>query len=51
MASTTQTRLEPQRKNGKIYSYARSVWLVETPEESVRQEYLCTLVNEYGFRD
>ena len=50
MTSTTQTRLEAQRKSGKIYSYARGIWLVETPEESVRQEYLCTLVNEYGFK-
>lgn len=27
----------------------RSKWLVETPEETVRQEYLLVLVNEYGF--
>ena len=25
------------------------MWLTETPEERVRQEYLCTLVNEYGY--
>ena len=35
--------------NGKIYSHIRRIWLVETPEERVRQEYLCVLVNEYGF--
>jgi type I restriction enzyme M protein len=34
---------------GKIFSPIRQSWLVETPEERVRQEYLCTLVNEYGF--
>ena len=34
---------------GKIWSHVRSKWLVETPEERVRQEYLCVLVNEYGF--
>lgn len=34
---------------GRIYSHVRNKWLVETPEERVRQEYLCTLVNEYGF--
>lgn len=34
---------------GKIWSYVRHKWLVETPEESVRQRYLCTLVNEYGY--
>jgi type I restriction enzyme M protein len=34
---------------GKIYSHVRRKWLVETPEETVRQEYLLVLVNEYGF--
>ena len=34
---------------GKIWSHVRQKWLDETPEESVRQEYLCMLVNEYGF--
>lgn len=34
---------------GKIWSHVRSKWLVETPEETVRQEYLLILVNEYGF--
>ncbi|MBI5558088.1 MAG: N-6 DNA methylase [Deltaproteobacteria bacterium] len=36
-------------KKGKIWSHARGKWLVETPEETVRQEYLLVLVNEYGF--
>lgn len=36
-------------KKGKIWSHARSKWLVETPEETVRQEYLLILINEYGF--
>jgi len=36
-------------KNGKIWSHLRKRWLNETPEEGVRQEYLCVLVNEYGF--
>lgn len=36
-------------KKGKIWSHVRSKWLVETPEETVRQEYLLVLVNEYGF--
>lgn len=35
-------------ENGKIYSPIRKKWLVKTPEEIVRQEYLCVLVNEYG---
>lgn len=35
---------------GRIFSPVRQKWLVGTPEERVRQQYLCTLVNEYGFR-
>jgi type I restriction enzyme M protein len=41
--------LAVERKNGEIYSHIRKKWLVETPEERVRQEYLCVLVNEYGY--
>jgi type I restriction enzyme M protein len=37
------------RKNGEIFSHIRKKWLMETPEERVRQEYLCVLVNEYGY--
>ncbi len=36
-------------KKGKIWSHIRSKWLVETPEETVRQKYLLVLVNEYEF--
>ena len=32
-----------------IWSHIRSKWVVETPEETVRQNYLPVLVNEYGF--
>jgi type I restriction enzyme M protein len=35
---------------GRIFSHIRQTWLVETPEERVRQEYVCALVNEYGFK-
>jgi type I restriction enzyme M protein len=41
--------LKPRREKGKIWSHIRQKWLNETPEEAVRQEYLCSLVNEYGF--
>ncbi|WP_448140261.1 N-6 DNA methylase [Sphingopyxis fribergensis] len=34
---------------GKIFSHVRNRWLIETPEETVRQNYLLVLVNEYGF--
>jgi type I restriction enzyme M protein len=42
-------QLAVRREKGKIWSHVRKKWLVETPEETVRQEYLCVLVNEYGF--
>ena len=29
--------LEVKRQNGKIYSHIRDKWLIETPEELVRQ--------------
>lgn len=35
--------------SGKIWSHIRKKWLVETPEERVRQEYVCSLVNEYEY--
>jgi type I restriction enzyme M protein len=41
--------LAVSREHGKIWSHLRKKWLNETPEETVRQEYLCVLVNEYGF--
>src|SRR5438105_4066577 len=34
---------------GKIWSHVRKSWFVETPEELVRQQYVCALVNDYGF--
>jgi type I restriction enzyme M protein len=46
---TSKTKLTVNRKNGEIFSPIRQKWLVETPEERVRQEYLCILVNEYGY--
>lgn len=41
--------LSIERKQGKIFSHVRQKWLVETPEEGVRQEYLGVLLNEYGY--
>lgn len=46
MSTLSIKRDEAKRK---IWSHIRSKWLVETPEETVRQEYLLVLVNEYGF--
>ncbi len=41
--------IKRDESKGKIWSHIRSKWLVETPEETVRQNYLLILVNEYGF--
>ena len=38
-----------RQSGGQIWSHIRKKGLIETPEERVRQEYLCILVNEYGF--
>ena len=46
---TSKKPLTVERKNGEIYSPVRKKWLAETPEERVRQEYLCILVNEYEY--
>ncbi len=46
---TTTIEIKRDEIKGKIWSHVRSKWLVETPEETVRQEYLLVLVNEYGF--
>lgn len=36
-------------KQGRIYSYIRKDFYVETPEKRVRQTFLLTLVNDYGY--
>lgn len=41
--------MEIKKENGKIYSPIRNKMLVCTPEEEVRQGFICTLVNEYGY--
>lgn len=38
-----------RRQKGQIWSHIRKIWLFETHEETVRQEYVCRLVNDYGF--
>lgn len=43
------SRLEYQEKDGKVYCPLKGKWLVAKPEERVRQRYICTLVNEYGY--
>lgn len=45
----SELTIKRDEAKGKIWSHVRKKWLVETPEERVRQEYLLVLVNEYGF--
>jgi hypothetical protein len=40
--AVTSPVLAVQRKEGRIWSHLRQMWLNETPEEGVRQEYLRT---------
>ena len=41
--------MELQIKNNKIFAPLKNKDLVLTPEERVRQEYICRLVNHYGY--
>lgn len=41
--------MELQIKNNKIFAPLKNKELVLTPEERVRQEYICRLVNHYGY--
>ncbi|MTK53118.1 N-6 DNA methylase [Paludibacter sp.] len=41
--------LEVLSKDSKIFAPLKDKWLVEKPEERVRQTYICRLVNYYGF--
>lgn len=36
-------------KDGKIFAPLKNKWLIETPEEKVRQKTICKLVNHYGY--
>jgi len=41
--------LEIQLSENKIFSPLLDKWLIAKPEEKVRQEYICRLVNNYGY--
>ena len=36
-------------KDNKIYTPLKDKWLVNKPEEEVRQKYICRLVDSYGY--
>ena len=41
--------MEVQIKDNKIFAPLKNKWLVNKPEEEVRQKYICRLVNNYGY--
>ena len=41
--------MEVKKEKNKIYAPLKDKWLVMKPEEEVRQNYLCRLVNSYGY--
>ncbi|TWV83103.1 N-6 DNA methylase [Moraxella sp. VT-16-12] len=45
------SKLEYQfdEKSNQIFSPLKSKWLAYTPEEQIRQQFVCTLVNDYGY--
>lgn len=49
MRTPTTTPIQVQTKDGRIHGHICKTWQHEMPEERVRQEYVCVLVNEYGF--
>lgn len=51
MAQQTEsrTKIEVQEKDGKIFAPLKNKWLMASPEEKVRQEFIKILVNEYGY--
>lgn len=48
-AALKRAAIEVKTEGGKIWSHVRQKWLVETPEERVRQHFLTVLTNEYGY--
>ena len=44
-----ECKTQIDEKKNKIYSPLKEQWFVKTPEEEVRQQYICRLVNHYGF--
>ena len=41
--------MEVKIDGNKIFAPLKNKWLVYTPEEKVRQEYICRLVTHYGY--
>jgi type I restriction enzyme M protein len=44
-----KTIYSPKYREGKIFAPLSNAYLVAMPEEIVRQDFICKLVNEYGY--
>ncbi len=42
-------QVEYRNNQKEIFAPLKDKWLIATPEEKVRQEFICYLVNEYGY--
>ena len=42
--------MEIKKKDNTIYAPLKDKWLVNKPEEEVRQKYICRLVDSYGYK-
>lgn len=42
-------QVQIDEKKNKIFVPLRNQWFLRTPEEEVRQQYICRLVNNYGY--
>lgn len=42
-------KIQIPEKDGKIFCPLKNNWLVSTPEEKVRQNYIAKLISEYGY--
>lgn len=50
-STSTPDRVDLRRNaQGQIWSHIRQRWFLETPEETVRQDFVCRLANDYGFK-
>ena len=37
-------------KGNKIYVPLKDIWVINTPEENLKQDFICRLVNTYGYK-
>lgn len=49
MSSEEKLQIKYHEDNKKIFAPLKKKYLEATPEEKVRQEFICELVNEYGY--